>query len=40
MTDQLPILPYDADAYDPTAPQKPGGPAVLGDRFAYIERIV
>jgi hypothetical protein len=40
MTDQLPILPYDDDAYDPAAPQKPR-PATLGDAgFAYIGIIV
>jgi hypothetical protein len=36
MTDQLPLLPHDTDAYDPRAPQKPQ-PATLGsDAFAYI----
>jgi hypothetical protein len=29
------LLPYDSDAFDPKAPQKPR-PAVLGDSFAYI----
>lgn len=29
------LLPYDTDAFDPKAPQKPR-PAVLGDSFAYI----
>lgn len=33
MSDQ--ILPFDNDAYDPRAPQKPG-PVVLGGDFAYI----
>lgn len=36
MTDDIPLLPYDADSFDPAAPQKPR-PAVLGaPSFAYI----
>jgi hypothetical protein len=36
MTNPPDILPFDQDAFDPRAPQKPGRPAVLGDHFAYI----
>lgn len=37
MSDDLPILPFDADAYDPAAPQKVR-PAVLGEGFLYDGR--
>jgi hypothetical protein len=35
--DDIPILPYDTDAYDTDAPQK-SRPAVLGEGFAYDGR--